>query len=148
MRRTVYTVLLTVLVVVGTIFVVFQMLDGRRQSAPASASMAYLTQAASEHNKLLPMMIEAQTELVSVAVLPNTYVYNNRLVDVEQRDIPSSMLQQLVVETRPAMVSFACSTPETRRDFLDRGVTMSYRYYDKNMTYLMTIDITPPDCSG
>ena len=76
--------------------------------------MAYLTQVAAEYNKLLPMMIEAQTELFSVAVLPNTYVYNNRLVDVEQRDIPSSMLQQLVVETRPAMVSLCLLYPRNQ----------------------------------
>jgi len=40
----------------------------------------------------------------------------------------------------------ACSQPETRDDFLKKGVTLRYAYYDKDKKHVATVDVTPADC--
>jgi hypothetical protein len=38
------------------------------------------------------------------------------------------------------------SRPETRDDFLKKGVTLRYSYFDKDKQHIATIDVTPKDC--
>jgi hypothetical protein len=40
----------------------------------------------------------------------------------------------------------ACNRPETRDNFLRKGVTLRYSYFDKNKQYIATVDVTPADC--
>ena len=47
---------------------------------------------------------------------------------------------------KPQLVQMSCARAETRGDFLSKGVTMRYSYFDKDKRHIATIDVTPADC--
>jgi hypothetical protein len=102
-----------------------------------------LARAAEEANRMLPRMVDRDTELSSTMALPGVLVYKYRLVNysVDQRD-PAT----LVAALRPVVTSSACTTPQTRDVFLKRGVTLRYTFADRDRTFIAEFDVNGADC--
>jgi hypothetical protein len=105
-------------------------------------SLRILNKIASEYNKSLPMMIDNETQLTSVSALDKEVIYYYKLVSLDSSDDLVSKISQM----KPRMINHNCSTPDTRDNFLKKGITMEYRYYDKSDKHLVDIDIFPSDC--
>ena len=106
-------------------------------------SVEHLSKVAAELNRAVPVMIDAETELLPVEGAPGMLIYNYRLVSYSaaqvDRDKFTAGAKQRVTES-------VCSRPETRDDFLKKGVTLRYSYYDKDKYPIATVDVTPADC--
>jgi hypothetical protein len=98
---------------------------------------------ASEINRSLPMSLDKETDLMNVLGLEAMIVYNYRLVNAEASQIDSAAL---VNELKPTVSKAACSTPQTREDFLKKGITMRYTYSDKDRVHIASFDVTPASC--
>lgn len=116
-----------------------------RMSEPDARSLATLTKVASQMNKNLPASVNRDTELTNVAGLEGTIVYNYRLVNATSAELDAKKLMR---QTRPGVMLNVCSLPETRDDFLQKGVTMRYTYSDKNREYVGSFDINLSDCGS
>jgi hypothetical protein len=108
-------------------------------------SQTRLSRIAAELNRSVPVMIDQETELMPVQSTEGVLIYNYRLVNYSvvkiDRDKFAAGAQQRVRQG-------ACNTAETRDDFLKKGVTLRYTYYDKDKQHIATIDVTPADCAG
>jgi len=106
-------------------------------------SAEFLLKVASKINENMPMMVDSETEMMNVSAAEATIIYNYRLMNVSADEVSASQLHD---NLKPTIVTAACSTPQTRDDFLKQGVTMRYVYYDKIKTNITSFDVTPTDC--
>jgi len=106
-------------------------------------SLEYLSGIASEINRGVPMMIDKETELMPSSGHQGMLIYNYRLVSYSVKNLDH---QRFAAGARDRVVQGACSRPETRDDFLKKGVTLRYSYFDKDKHHIATIDVTPKDC--
>src|SRR5690606_17401541 len=84
-----------------------------------------LLQASNKTNESLPTMVDRDTRLDSTTVGPrNSWIYLYTLVTMSSRDVARQELQQAMGEQ---IRNGVCTTKEMRV-FIDRGVTMIYRY--------------------
>jgi hypothetical protein len=106
-------------------------------------SVDWLKTVASEINKSLPVMIDAETQLTAVIGANNQMIYNYRLVNlsVEDKSLPEKILR-----LRTGMVNQNCTTPETRNEYLNNGIEMKYVYYDKGASFIVDVVINLDDC--
>lgn len=112
-----------------------------KQSDPRSQE--YLGKIAAEINRSVPVMIDQETELMPAAGAPGMLIYNYRLVSysVSQMDP-----RRFAAGAQQRIAQSVCSRPETRDDFLKKGVTLRYSYFDKDKQPIATVDVTPADC--
>lgn len=115
----------------------------RRYEDPRSQTR--LNRIAAELNRSVPVMIDAETELMPVQSAEGVLIYNYRLVNYSLAQIDAA---KFAAGAQPRVKQRACGTAETREDFLEKGVTLRYRYYDKQKQHIATIDVTPADCRG
>jgi hypothetical protein len=106
-------------------------------------SQAYLSGIAAEINRGVPVMIDKETELMPSSGHQGMLIYNYRLVSYAVKNLDH---QKFAAGARTRVVQGACSRPETRDDFLKKGVTLRYSYFDKDKQHIATIDVTPKDC--
>jgi hypothetical protein len=114
----------------------FQIEDGQR-------SQEHLSRIAAEINRGVPVMIDKETELMPTSGHEGMLIYNYRLVSYSVKDLD---WQRFAAGARDRLVQNACSQTETREDFLKKGVTLRYSYFDKHKQHIATIDVTPKDC--
>jgi len=115
----------------------------RKYEDPRSATR--LSRIAAELNRSVPVMIDAETELMPVQSAEGVLIYNYRLVNHSLAQIDAA---KFAAGAKERVKQGACSTAETREDFLEKGVTLRYAYYDKDKRHIATIDVTPADCAG
>lgn len=108
-----------------------------------ATSKEYLMEVAQVTNKDLPIIFDEQTELVKLEGLEGILVYHYRLPKIKPGQITSSYL---IEQLRPSVTDNACSTPETRENFINKGVTLRYLYKDFNDDEIAQIDIAESDC--
>jgi hypothetical protein len=72
-----------------------------------------------------------------------TYNYQLRDYLIGQGDIDP---QTFVAEVKYSVIKGACNQLVMRDDFLKRGVTVRYSYYDRNKRHIANVDVTPSDC--
>lgn len=108
-------------------------------------SQTRLSRIAAELNRSVPVMIDAETELMPVQSTEGVLIYNYRLVNYSLTQIDRG---KFAAGAKQRVTQGACNTAETRDDFLNKGVTLRYRYHDKDKQHIATIDVTPADCSG
>jgi hypothetical protein len=106
-------------------------------------SQAHLSRIAAELNRSVPFMIDKETELMPAQGVDGIFIYNYRLVSYSASQIDPN---RFATGAKQRVVQGACSTPETRDDFLKKGVTLRYSYYDKDKKPIATVDVTPADC--
>jgi hypothetical protein len=106
-------------------------------------SQEHLSRIAAEINRGVPLMIDKETELMPTEGHEGMLIYNYRLVSYSVKDLD---YRRFAAGARERVVQGACSRPETREDFLKKGVTLRYSYFDKDKRHIATIDVTPKDC--
>lgn len=106
-------------------------------------SAEHLEKIAAEINRSVPVMIDKETELMPVKGAPGVLTYNYRLVSYSASQIDAA---KFAAGAKQRVTQGACSQPETRDDFLKKGVTLHYAYYDKDKKHVATVDVTPADC--
>ena len=105
-----------------------------------------LSRYSNERNKTLPMMVDRDTELTGIGVdHPATVIYKHRLVN-ETAGATTDLPQTIVEYMRPRVRTQLCSTPDSLELFKKYGTTFRYSYYDRDLTYLASVEVTPRDC--
>ena len=107
------------------------------------ASRKALDAVARASNRELPMMIDDQTELVELEALEGVLVYRYRLTKILPGQVSG---ETLVQQLRPAVSMNACSNDESRKRFLDNGVTLRYAYTDAHRGAIAQFDVSADNC--
>jgi len=102
-----------------------------------------LTQTAKVITEKLPMIIDGDTRLDSVATVGNQFIYTNTLtkyiaeqMDAEQLDI---VIQENVIDT-------ICPNKDMK-GFIDLGVVMVYRYLGKSGVFITELSLDTKKCN-
>ena len=98
---------------------------------------------AAEINRSVPVMIDQETELMPAAGAPGMLIYNYRLGNVSVAQVDHN---KFATGAKERLKQGVCNRPETRDDFLKKGVTLRYSYFDKDKQHIATVDVTPSDC--
>lgn len=106
-------------------------------------SKEHLSKVAAEINRSVPVMIDQETELLPVEGADGMLIYNYRLVSYSSAQLDA---KKFAAGAKERVGQAACSRPETRDDFLKKGVTLRYSYFDKDKQHIATIDVAPSDC--
>lgn len=124
-------------------YVVLWVLPGFFQKEEDPRSQEYLSRMAAGINRSVPMMIDQETELMPVTGAPGMLIYNYRLVGYSVTKFDH---RKFAAGAKQMVTQGACGRPETRDEFLKKGVTLRYSYFDKDKQHIATIDVTPADC--
>jgi hypothetical protein len=124
-------------------YLVWRVLPGYLSEAEDPRSKAYLTKVAAEINRSVPVMIDKETELLPAEGADGMLIYNYRLVGYSVAQLDAD---KFATGAKERISESACTRPETRDDFLKRGVTLRYSYFDKDKRYIASVDVTPSDC--
>jgi hypothetical protein len=122
---------------------VWWVLPGFFQKEEDPRSQEYLSRIAAEINRSVPVMIDQETELMPVASAPGMLIYNYRLVGYSVAKLDH---QKFAAGAKQKVIQGACNRPETRDEFLKKGVTLRYSYFDKDKQHIATVDVAPADC--
>ena len=106
-------------------------------------SVEHLSNVAAEINRSVPVMIDAETELLPSEAGEAMLVYNYRLVKYSVGGIDH---RKFAAGAKQKVTQGACNQPVMRDDFLKQGVTLRYSYFDKNKQHIATVEVTPADC--
>ncbi|HXV80957.1 MAG TPA: hypothetical protein VEG60_13850 [Candidatus Binatia bacterium] len=107
------------------------------------SSMEHLSNVAAEINRSVPVMIDAETELLPSQAGEAMLVYNYRLIKYSVGQIDH---QKFAAGAKQRVTQGACNQPVMRDDFLKQGVTLRYSYFDKNKQHIATVEVTRADC--
>lgn len=124
-------------------YLVWWFLPGFFQKEEDPRSQEYLSGIAAEINRSVPVMIDKETELMPVAGAPGMLIYNYRLVGYSVTKLDH---QKFAAGAKQRVTQGACGRPETRDEFLKKGVTLRYSYFDKDKQHIATVDVAPADC--
>ncbi len=95
---------------------------------------------ADDMNKICPMMVDADTRLDDVGILPGNIIqYNYTLINMDQARVNT-------LDLRNSMEPFITNAVKTDPDMQfqrDNKTTLNYHYRDKNGSYLFLLSITP-----
>ena len=106
-------------------------------------SQVALDQIARISNEELPIQIDDQTELVKLEGLEGVLVYHYRLPEV----LPGQIAGETLVERiGPTVLAKVCADPESREQFLEKGVTLRYVYSDSLSGKIAEFDVAASDC--
>jgi hypothetical protein len=132
------------LVVVGIISAVVAWLVNERifhSSGDTSVEKA-LADLASELNKMFPKMLDSETRAETIiSEPPNALVYRYTMIN---RTREQFNVQKLTDTMRPRIIN-GYKTDEKMRTLREAGVTLKYRYYDKNGAPITEIVVTTTD---
>jgi hypothetical protein len=123
----------------------WQVLPGLLSKNEDPRSQARLSRIAAELNRSVPVMIDAETELMPSETAEGLFVYNYRLVNYSAGQIDRA---KFTAGAKQRVTQSACTRAETRDEFLDKGVTLRYTYYDKDKKQIATFDVKPEDCAS
>jgi len=128
--------------VIGAYFVYLAVPDWLEKEADPR-SQEFLGKIAAEINRSIPVMIDQETELMPAVGAPGMLIYNYRLVNVLVAQVDHN---KFAAGAKERLKQSACNRPETRDNFLKKGVTLRYSYFDKDKQHIATVDVTPADC--
>src|SRR5215207_1696432 len=106
-------------------------------------SLKTLSRVAAELNRSVPVLIDKETELLSTTGAEAMLIYNYRLVRYSLSQLDPN---QFTTRIKPGLTRNACNRAETREEFLNKGITLRYVYFDKDKQHIATLDVTPADC--
>jgi hypothetical protein len=106
-------------------------------------SQERLSQVAAEINRSVPVMIDKETELLPAEGHEGMLIYKYRLVNFEVSKLDHA---KFAAGAKQRVAQRACNEPEMRDDYLKKGITLRYSYFDKNQQHIATVDVTPADC--
>ena len=102
-----------------------------------------LSKIAAELNRSVPLMIDKETELTLVEGHEAMLIYKYRLVPYSVSQLDH---QKFAAGAKQKVAQGACNQAELREDYLKKGVTLRYSYFDKDKQHIATVDVTPTDC--
>jgi hypothetical protein len=111
--------------------------------AAVPGSFEYLSQEAARLNQALPAQLDEKTELMATEAAQAMFIYKYRLVDIAVDRVDH---RKFAATAKPQLVKATCTRPETSEEFLKKGVTLRYSYFDKDKKHIATLDVTPADC--
>jgi hypothetical protein len=103
---------------------------------------AALLHTASEMNKTLPMMVDAETRLDSTTGINRTIRYNYTMVNYTVADLDPAQFKQSM---EPTIVNKVCTTKEMQV-FVRNKVPVSFAYYDKQGKQITVITVPSSSC--
>lgn len=99
-----------------------------------------MTKIAAELNKETPLMVDAETRLDNVIVLPgNVFQYNYTILTAEVENVDVQGLKDYL----EPIITNAVSTDPQMQFQRDYKTTMNYNYRDKNGRHMFLISVTP-----
>jgi len=112
--------------------------EGKKEGAIDAA----LIKMASEINKQLPMMIDADTRLDSTVGINRTVRYNYTLVKYAAEELEALALEQAM---KPKLINNVCTSKEMEI-FAKNNIPVTYAYYGKNGKQITVITIPSSSC--
>jgi hypothetical protein len=106
-------------------------------------SQERLSRIAADLNRSVPVMIDKETELTVVEGHEGMLIYKYRLVPYSVKQLDHV---KFATGAKQKVAQGACNQPEMRDDYLKKGVTLRYSYFDKDKQHIATVDVTPADC--
>jgi len=106
-------------------------------------SIEHLSKVAAELNRSVPVMIDDETELLPAQGAQAMLIYNYRLVKYSVSQLDH---QKFAAGAKQKVTQGVCNEPVPRDDFLKKGVTLRYSYFDKDKQHIATFDVAPADC--
>ena len=106
-------------------------------------SQERLSRIAAELNRSVPVMIDKETELTVVEGYQALLIYKYRLVPYSVGQVDH---QKFAAGAKQRVAQGVCNQPEMREEYLKKGVTLRYSYFDKDKQHIATVDVTPGDC--
>ncbi|MDR2423819.1 MAG: hypothetical protein LBD59_03740 [Prevotellaceae bacterium] len=100
-----------------------------------------LVEYANEYNKSLPMMLDADTRMDNIIVLPNkTIMYNYTLIiaDIKQYMPDTLSIKEYMI---PRCINIGKTSPDMKM-FREKDINQRYYYKDKNGAYIFSFTIT------
>lgn len=99
-----------------------------------------LKDAAIQLNRQTPMKIDEYTRLDSASAKGRTnFIYYYTLVDREKSEVNPDTVNKYI---RPGIIEGVKNNPGLKV-YRDNKITMDYRYYDKNGTFVLEISVPP-----
>jgi hypothetical protein len=127
------------------VWAVWWLLPRSYQKDENPRSLESLRRVAAELNRSVPVMIDKETELLTAEGAEEMLIYEYRLVGYSLSQFDPS---QFATKIKPGVTRNACHRAETREEFLNRGITLRYAYFDKDKQHIATIDVLPSDCGS
>jgi hypothetical protein len=142
-KFSVSSVILWGMVFVTGAYFVYLAAPDRFEKETDPRSEEFLGKIAAEINRSASVMIDQETELMPAVGAPAMLVYNYRLVSYSVTQLDH---KKFAAGAKERLKEGACNRPETRDNFLKKGVTLRYSYFDKDKQHIATVDVTPSDC--
>ena len=96
--------------------------------------------AASEVNKMCPIMVDEYTRLDNAVALPgNIFQYNYTLVDIAKDEVNLDTVRKYI---EPRIINNVKTNPDLKI-YRDNKTTMTYYYKDKNGVFVHKLSVTP-----
>jgi hypothetical protein len=124
-------------------YLVFYLLPDYFRQEPNPRAPARLSEIAAELNRSVPVMIDKETELTLVEGHEGMLIYKYRLVPYSVGQLDH---EKFAAGAKQRVTQGACNQAELRDDFLKKGVTLRYSYFDKDKQHIATVDVVPADC--
>ena len=106
-------------------------------------SLERLSVIAAEFNRSVPVMIDKETELFMVEAHDAMLIYQYRLVPYSLGQLDQ---ERFAAGAKQRVTQGVCNQSDLREDYLNKGVTLRYSYFDKDKQHIATIDVRPADC--
>ena len=135
------TLWIVVSVVVG--YLAWWLVPAYFQGSEDPKSIEHLSREAAQFNRSLPAVLDKETELMITEGAHAMFIYKYRLLNVS---VAKMDYRKFIAAVRSKLVQTSCNRPETRNDFLTKGVAMRFSYFDKDKQHIAPIDVTPADC--
>lgn len=110
-------------------------------------SKEYLTKVAVEVKKKLelPKMVDEETKLVDIEGLDKEFKYDYILVNYTTKDLDSD---KLIAIMKPQLKETVCNNEKVKKQFLDKGIAVTYSYSGSDNKLIGKITITQELCSS
>src|SRR5690606_22792593 len=97
-------------------------------------------EASNEINKTCPLMVDRDTRLDNTIAMPNNeLVYNYTLVNIEKQDLDIEEFKNFI---EPNVVNNMKTHPDMKL-YRENRITMTYNYKDKNVVFILKINVSP-----
>ena len=114
------------------------------KSSIVSEKTKVMMEVSSELNKVLPMMIDKDTQAFSTSIVNgDTLQYNYKFVNLRKDEVDTSFL---ISEATKNHTNFVCSSPDMKF-LIKNNISVNYAYYDKNQKHITTIFIDTKKCN-
>ena len=115
------------------------------KSSIVSEKTKVMMEVSSELNKVLPMMIDKDTQAFATSIVNgDTLQYHYKLVNLRKEEVDSSFLN---AEATKNHTNFVCSSPDMKF-LIKNNISVNYAYYGKNHNHITTIFVDTSQCKN